>query len=518
MSKTVRFYIEGAYARVEGIPRTVLNSYVRFYAPKYQYARKYKEGIWDGTITLARGKHIPTGLIGHVKKQLKREKKRVKIHDPYKNDDIDLSDFSNDILKGIVLDDHQMEGAIALLERMRGVVQAPTGSGKTYVIAAVALFLHQQADLRTTIIVPRKGLVNQTVESLRETFGSDGPSIGMLGGGVKQAGAVTVATAQTLLGFRGYTRKGKRTKVNQVAKDVIENTDCLVADECHSASSDSWLEIAMSCPATRRYGLSATPLKHKELPDAKLKGATGPLVKVVEPQRIIDKGFVTQPKICMLMSDRASHKPLYSVGVRRDGKEYAKKDEYQKVYKKGIVESVTHNNTVIDCARWLIAQGRRTLVLCRQRKQHRILETIAEDKGMSFLAVHGDDPVSAREYAKNAIYENEVSCLIATTIFDMGEDVKGLEGLVIAESVKDHNLAVQRIGRGMRMFEGSDGELWVVDLISTCDPRFIEHGASRIDAYEEKGYPVEVVEKWPKKRDPASVEDLFPFREIESGQ
>lgn len=516
MAKRVTIEVRGAWAYVDGIPKTVVPSLVRFYAPKYQYSRKYREGIWDGTITLANGKYIPAGLSGYVKKLLKKQGYKVSIRDKVKNTDIDVSQFNKNVLKGIELYDHQYELAVALLSRMRGCVEAPTGSGKTEVIAAVARFLYDQAELSTLVVVPRKGLVTQTVKRMREYFGSDGPSVGQMGGGSKREGAITVSTAQSLLGFQGRTKKGKKTRVNHVARRVIENADVLILDECHTSSSDSWNEIAMACPAQRRYGLSATPLKNKDLPDARMKGASGPIVKKVEPERVIGKELVTQPKICAVVSDRASHKKLYRKKRRKDGKLYTEKMDYQRAYKKAIVNSRRHNQTVIESARWLINQGRRTLILCRQRKHHKALIELAKEYGLRFEAIQGPSASRAREYAKNALYEGEIDAIIATTVFDMGEDTKGVEAMVLAEGIKDKNIAVQRVGRGMRQFEGSDGELWVVDIVSTADPRLIDHGASRIEAYEEKGYPVCIVEEWPDsdREDPAVRDDLFPFREM----
>jgi superfamily II DNA or RNA helicase len=130
----------------------------------------------------------------------------------------------------------------------RGVIELPTGAGKTY-IALHALALLNEA---TLIIVPTLDLVEQWRRQLTALFAVE---VGVIGGGEVAVRAITVATYDS-----AYLR----------AEQLGNRFLFLVFDEVHHLPAPSYRQIAEMYIAPHRMGLTATYLRedgaHQELP------------------------------------------------------------------------------------------------------------------------------------------------------------------------------------------------------------------------------------------------------------
>jgi len=118
----------------------------------------------------------------------------------------------------------------------RGILELPTGSGKT-VVAVRAM-----ADLSTPtlVVVPTVDLLHQWRRELETEF--SGP-VGQLGGGEQRLEALTVATYDS-----AYLR----------ADEVGDRFGFVVFDEVHHLGGEGYRDIARLLPAPARLGLTAT--------------------------------------------------------------------------------------------------------------------------------------------------------------------------------------------------------------------------------------------------------------------
>lgn len=287
----------------------------------------------------------------------------------------------------------------------------------------------------------------------------------------------------------------------------------LISHNCHRASSDMWYDIAMNSAAVRRYGFSGTPIKDSEIDDMKLIGATGPIIFDVGATGLIEKGLAAKPKITMVMSKNASGPSIeaaveddYEREAARLKEEHAKKKratkkkapeprKYQLAYKRGIIHNDVHNRAVVRGAQWMVDRGRKTLLLCRYKEHFDILAQMLEADGTQFVGVWGQTDNSDRDHAKEAMGDGRVNLVLATGIWDEGEDIPGVNGIVLAEGVKATTNSRQRVGRGMR---GDTEDVWVIDFVPTCDDTLQEHAAQRAEAWEGEGYEVIVWRDWPE--------------------
>ena len=118
----------------------------------------------------------------------------------------------------------------------RGVVELPTGAGKTVVaIAAIVA-----TGLPTLVVVPTIDLLNQWRRELEAEFDV---AVGQFGGGDQRQEAITVATYDS-----AYLR----------ADDVGGDFGFVVFDEVHHLGGEGYRDIARLLVAPARLGLTAT--------------------------------------------------------------------------------------------------------------------------------------------------------------------------------------------------------------------------------------------------------------------
>lgn len=132
---------------------------------------------------------------------------------------------------------HQADALKAWLEGgRRGVVQLPTGAGKTY----LALLAMVATERPTLIVVPTIDLLHQWQELLERYLARP---IGALGGGVRDVRDITVSTYDS-------------AALN--ADTLGDLFGLLVVDECHHLPAPQYATVALSSLAPFRLGLSAT--------------------------------------------------------------------------------------------------------------------------------------------------------------------------------------------------------------------------------------------------------------------
>jgi len=145
----------------------------------------------------------------------------------------------------------------------RGVLELPTGSGKTVIaIAALATLA-----VPTLIVVPTIDLLEQWREELSREY--DGP-IGQLGGGTQRVEPITVSTYDS-----AYLR----------GAELGDRFEFVVFDEVHHLGGEGYQDIARLLAAPARMGLTAT----FERPDGaheSVADLVGPRVVAIDPEEL----------------------------------------------------------------------------------------------------------------------------------------------------------------------------------------------------------------------------------------
>ncbi len=203
--------------------------------PGYEFTRAFKEGRWDGKICLFNRVNwtFPAGLVRWVTEIVNAKGVDVESVD-MRPQDKRLPALSDEtianVLEGKACRDYQVSAIRRAFEITRGVIQSPTGSGKTVIAAGIIKLGLEHLGLKSLFIVNRKELLRQT----RKSFISSGIDCGIIGDGERVIRQVNVATVQTL--YAGFEKKNERGQVTKPAdpqiQALLKSVDLLILDEC----------------------------------------------------------------------------------------------------------------------------------------------------------------------------------------------------------------------------------------------------------------------------------------------
>ena len=209
--------------------------------PKDYIITKYKEkGKWKSKKILEFLRYyetfkddliIPRGSFFELKKLYKKHKIKYKLINKRNTFKEQNFKFHGELLES------KGQSAIKDFKAKNGIVQAPTGSGKSI----LALWLICKLNIPTIIVVHTNELLEQWKNRIKQFLKMN--KIGHIGGGIIQINTITVALVQTL-----------RNQPN-----LLGNFGTIVIDECHIAATESYGMVINEFNGPYVIGLSATP-------------------------------------------------------------------------------------------------------------------------------------------------------------------------------------------------------------------------------------------------------------------
>jgi superfamily II DNA or RNA helicase len=138
---------------------------------------------------------------------------------------------------------HQRTGVKAMLAHRDGVLQAPTGSGKTVMACAIIA----ERAVTTLVLIDRATLAVQWREQIQSLLGI---KAGQLGGGRKKLrGMVDVVFLQSLA-----------VRSSDEIRELTRGYGQVVVDECHHVAAASYQDVVSQIGALQWLGLTATPI------------------------------------------------------------------------------------------------------------------------------------------------------------------------------------------------------------------------------------------------------------------
>ncbi len=417
----------------------------------YMYMRKFRQGRWDGYISLMKGMNkFPTGLLSMVTEQLEKRNHNIILH--HNGTGASFQPVVENGLEGVVLRDYQVDASNELLEKGRGVAKMATNAGKTVCISAIL----KAVDSPAIVIVHTKELLYQTAERIALRTGME---VGKIGDGIWDPQKFTVGMIQTL---------SKRTTTKEF--EFFQDNCVLIVDECHHVSSTQMLDVLDKLPGKFRFGFSGTPLKHDVLADMKLIGMTGDVVVDIPNEYLISRGF--------------SATPLVHFYIIESDDEVLWELDYQTAYKLCIVENDERNRIISKAA--IDANGV-VLVLVTRIGHGETLQSMIPGS----IFVNGSHSSDIRREILDEMRTGKEGVYIATQIFDEGVDVPAVDNVVIASGGKSHIKLLQRVGRGIRAKDG-DNMLHIHDFIDDTNQYLLDHSEARISIYDEEGFAQEI--------------------------
>lgn len=414
-----------------------------------------KMGRWAGNLERylryydqdSNGTTVPRGMIGQVIYMAKRAGLPYRIDDHRRT--LPLVDFN---FTG-ALRPYQEQAVEGILKRDSGVVQAPTGSGKTVIACAVIAERRQPA----LIIVHSKELLAQWVDRIQTFLRIPKSKIGVIGNGKKTVGQrITVGIVNS---------------VYSIAADIKQYFGLVVVDECHRCPSRTFTEAVGTFDTKYVLGLSATPWRRDGL--TKLIGwYLGPQVKV-DPGELTGNDIILDVEVVTRETDFTPFSDPTT--------------EYSTMLSE-LCEDSRRNRLIVDDVAREAGNGGGTCLVLSDRKSHcDALASTLRAKGINADVLTGDTAKREREAIVGRLNDGAVKVLIATgQLIGEGFDARALSTLFLTTPIRFDGRLIQCLGRVLRPAPGKD-KAKVYDYI---DPVSVLQASAqaRQRVYEIKGF------------------------------
>jgi superfamily II DNA or RNA helicase len=396
-----------------------------------------------------------TGLIPRLKWYMDRKGIKYEIINKIKYDD---SPVATPFIKGIKFRPDQKRAINAALENRRGIIVAPTGSGKTVVLGGLVSCYPKG---RTLFLCHGKDLLQQTYDE----FGKFGfKDLGLIDAKHRDLnGKVVVAIRQSFI------------KLDP--EDYMDYFDRVFIDECHHSKEDDSqiVEILSNMTAEERIGVSAT-FPSSKAARLTLEGCIGPVIDELTVQEGIELGIISTPDIRIRKTEYHYH--LHDL------------DRYTDVYQEGIVDNYSRNRQIMKDVKAEVQQGNSTLTFVTKIEHGENLLQAAEDIGLEDVHfIHGSTEDDERTWIKKNLMKKKIKAVIATTVWDEGINIPSLNCVLNAAGGKSEIKTLQRIGRGLRTDEETrKTRLTYYDYFDPSHYFLIEHFGQRCTLYCEMGW------------------------------
>jgi superfamily II DNA or RNA helicase len=433
-----------------------------FTEPGAFFTPQYKRGLWDGKRRLFKAKTqtFPAGLAPRVLALLESLDVDVEIDDqrplPWETPPepvTRLHGYRQHEGEWIDLEADQIEALRAFLDNPKGCLALPTSAGKTEIAAALFATL---ADRPCLFIVDRTGLMSQAAERLR---GRLREPVGLVGAGHRDLRQrITVATIQSL--WHHY---------ESMRHKFFPNVGVVCVDECHSISPKMWFQTLEVIPAPVRLGLSATI---KEATRRMIvESYLGPIVHEQEIAELIELGRAATPNLAML----------------RVGGLFDDAQDATYAYWHGVVTHRQRNDLIADAVSRCMTQKKPVLILCVRIPHGRALqERLQTHLGVQIPFLYGYTPLQVIDQAKVDLETGRIPAIIASTIFDKGQDLPAIRALVIAGAQRSALLSIQRAGRAMRKKWRGENTVDILDFMDLGHRNLRSQAKDRQRTYSRK--------------------------------
>jgi superfamily II DNA or RNA helicase len=449
----------------------LLWSKMRFRERNYFHNRRYKQKLWDGYtefFKLETGKFL-TGLLPEVLAVLKHLKVDYKSSDERQKINFGIESIDDQFLnrwlkKGenpITMYDYQVDFVNKVIKHHRGIIFAPTSSGKTNIMIGVLKAIPPGCP--TLVLQNRTGLAQQNYDEICKWGFTN---VGSVWGGSFKPNLITVATVQS---------------VEKILK-LLPKFKVLIVDEIHDMMSALPKAVYRRMKDTSvRVALSATPFKFGERDDVQkyyVKGFFGPVLKTSATA----SGILTTKELQnrgILSKSKATFFPIDEPQIPHD--------IYMDAVTRGIAESYHFHKIVKKLAG---QQTGRTLILVDRIAHGDALHSLLPGS----LWVQGKDNAKTRKGVIQQLQKakNNVIAIATQQIFNTGINVF-VHNLINAAGGQADHLIIQRMGRGLRTADDKE-TLNYYDFLFNINDYLLDHSKKRIKILKEQGHEVIVKE------------------------
>ena len=431
--------------------------------PGARYSQAYRSGYWDGKQHFVTTRGVfRTGMLDTIQSDLR--KAGLEWETEYKDEPVESP--SIEPVAAYNYFDYQEAAITHALEKKRCIIKAPTGAGKTLIMAGLVQSLIGK---RIVILFNAKNLLKQTYDFLTEEAGLT--NVGVCFGEGYQDGEIMLATVQS---------------IEKIIDPYVEQAEVLMVDEVHEFSTGGTVLAAVeSFPKAQfRYGFTAT-MPSEKIPKWNLMGAFGPVHVCKTTSDLVEEGVLCKPIIQMLTTPEQS---FDDEGA-----------SYLDIYDAGITHNDYRNGQIVQIVNQIRGSNEkaRILILVRSLEHGSLLQ---EALGGDTWYLRGEDDLGDRYRTIGDFTACEGnSVLIGTKILQTGVNIREITHFINARGLRSPIATIQALGRALRTHESKEN-VFVYDFMDSG--KYLgAHALKRYNTYKGEGHEVHKVEWSPQTND-----------------
>jgi len=322
------------------------------------------------------------------------------------------------------------------------LICAPTGSGKSVIIAFLIKELFENWGARILVLTHTKEIITQNVQKILTIWPMAPVGIYSAGIGRKELHEQIV-----FAGIQSIASKISTTRP----------FDICIVDECHLIDTNENTRykktldlLSVMNPNMRVIGLTASPFRlgsgwiHKGE-----NRIFHHMVYDIKIQELIDQGFLSN-----IIPQGGSVK-VNTDGVSLRGKEFVP-GELEAAAMKG--------ETTADAIKDIVERGKDRkcwlIFSCGTKHSEQILECL-RSHDISAEMISADTPKALRDRYINEHKSGQIKCLVNCSVLTVGYDNPRVDLLALIRPTKSESLYLQLVGRGMRIFPGKENCLFL---------------------------------------------------------
>ena len=335
--------------------------------------------------------------------------------------DIQLFDYQEDMVKRV---------QEAFRHHDSVMVQMPTGTGKTYLLAAlVGLFLKEEV----WVVAHRRELVLQIKDTLERFFSS------------LNSTSIKVTSIQWL--SRHY-------------REMEEKPGLIVIDEAHHALAETYAEVMNAYPKAKKLGLTATPYRLNG------KGFTDlfdTLLCSWSMEKFIAEGRLSLYDYYSIKPDSADQLLIDSLQKRGADGDYQQKELNEVMDVKPSLERLCL--TIKE-----YVPGKKGIVYAISIQHAEHIAEFYRENGIKAVAISSKTPLTERQelierFKSSSLSSSlnstsntsdEIEVLVSVDLFSEGFDCPDVEFIQLARPTLSLAKYMQMVGRGLRVAEGKE--------------------------------------------------------------
>ena len=306
------------------------------------------------------------------------------------------------------------------------MVQMPTGTGKTHVLASiVGLFLKKNV----WVVAHRRELVSQ----IKDTLGWFFPTL--------DSEKIQVVSIQWL--SRHY-------------RELKEKPSLIVIDEAHHALAETYAEVMNAYPKAKKLGLTATPYRLNG------KGFTDlfdTLLCSWNMERFIAEGRLSLYDYYSIKPDCADQLLIDSLQKRGADGDYQQKELNEVMDVRPSLERLC-----LTIKQYVPGKKGIVYAISIQHAEH--IAEFYRENGIKAVAISSKTPLADRKLLIEKFKkthtdltdstDNEIEVLVSVDLFSEGFDCPDVEFIQLARPTLSLAKYMQMVGRGLRVAEGKD--------------------------------------------------------------